>query len=63
MKQFDAVYNISDRPKEDFSMEEPKLPEWRRKTSGWTFTLTSIYTPDGSNKTHHTSRTIERLTD
>lgn len=45
MKQFDAVYNIGDRPKEDFSMEEPKLPEWRRKTSGWTFTLTSIYTP------------------
>lgn len=46
MKQFDAIYSVSDRPIEDFSMEEPKLPEWRRKISGWTFTVTNIYTPD-----------------
>ena len=63
MKQFDATYSVSDRPIEDFYMEEPKLPECRRKTSGWTFTLTSIYTLDDSNKTHHISRTIERLID
>lgn len=31
MKQFDAVYSVSDRPKEDFSIGEPKLPEWRKK--------------------------------
>ena len=26
-------------------MEEPNLPEWRKKTSGWKFTLTNVYTP------------------
>lgn len=61
MKRFDAVYSVSDRPKEDFSMEEPKLPEWRKKTSGWTFTITNIYTPDDTDKTIHMSKTIRAL--
>ena len=45
MKRYNAVYSVSDRPIEDFYMEEPNLPEWRKKTSGWKFTLTNIYTP------------------
>lgn len=31
MKQYNAVYSVSDRPIEDFYMEEPNLPEWRKK--------------------------------
>lgn len=62
MKQFDVAYSVSDRPIEDFYMEEPKLPEWRRKTSGWTFTVANIYTPDDSDRTHHISRAISRPT-
>ena len=63
MKQFDATYSVSNRPIEDFYMEEPKLPEWRRKTSGWTFTVTNIYTPADSDRTYHVSRAISSPTD
>lgn len=55
MKQYNAVYSVSDRPVEDFYIDEPKLPEWRRKTSGWTFTITNIYTPGVDEDTFHMS--------
>lgn len=45
MDQFNAVYSVSDRPIEDFFIGEPNLPEWRKKTAGWKFTITNIYTP------------------
>lgn len=45
MKQYNTAYSVSDRPIEDFYMEEPNLPERCKKTSGWKFTLMNIYTP------------------
>lgn len=36
MKRFDAShYNTEDQSTEEFSIEQPFLPEDRQKTSGW----------------------------
>lgn len=46
MEQYNATYNVSDRPIEDFSMGEPNLPEARQKAPEWTFRINDLYNPN-----------------
>lgn len=46
MKQYNAAYSVSDRPIEDFYMEEPNLPEARQKAPEWTFRINDYYNPN-----------------
>lgn len=42
-----TYYLMQDKPlDEDFSMEEPTLPEDRKKSPDWVFKITNLYTPN-----------------